>query len=112
MKRVTTVGATIKQKETAVMRAGKKSTEKLIEIMTASQGTARAELVRKILGSALLLSDRVYVDECAQLDSFTLRHVFNVLRSHAAQGSDYQIWMCISGYEYCVRNEPFENDCF
>ena len=112
MKRVTTVGTTIQQKETAVMRAGKKSTEKLIEIMTVSQGSTRAELVRKILRSALLLSDRVYVDECAQLDSFTLRHVFNALRAHAVQASDCQIWMCVSGYEYCVRSEPFENDRF
>ena len=110
MSKVTGSRATILQKETAVLKSGKRSTEKLIEILRAFQGTARAELVRKILRSVLLMSDRVYVDECSALDNLTLRHVINALRANAAHGSEYQIWMCVSGYEYCVRSEPFEND--
>ena len=79
MQKVMTVGTTKLRKKSAVMKVGKRSTEKLIELLRTSQGEARAELVRKILRSVLLLGDRVCVDECAQLDSLTLRHVFNVL---------------------------------
>lgn len=112
MQKVMTVGTTKLRKKSAVMKVGKRSTEKLIELLRTSQGEARAELVRKILRSVLLLGDRVCVDECAQLDSLTLRHVFNVLRTHAKHGLEFQMWMSISGHEFVVRSEPFENDRF
>jgi len=107
-----TVGTTKLPKKTAAMKVGKKSAEKLIELLRTSQGEARAELVRKILRSVLLLGDRVCVDECSQLDSMTLRHVFNVLRTYAKHGPEFQIWMSLSGHEFLVRSEPFENDRF
>lgn len=66
MQKVMTVGTTKLRKKSAVMKVGKRSTEKLIELLRTSQGEARAELVRKILRSVLLLGDRVCVDECAQ----------------------------------------------
>lgn len=112
MQKVMTVSTTKLRKKSAVMKVGKRSTEKLIEILKTSPGEASVELVRKILRSVLLLGDRVCVDECAQLDGLTLRHVFNVLRTHAKHGSEFQMWMSISGHEFVVRSEPFENDRF
>lgn len=106
MQKVMTVGTTKLRKKSAEMKVGKKSAEKLIEFLRTSQGEARAELVRKILRWVLLMGDRVGVDECAHLDGLTLRHVLNVLRANAKHGSEFQIWMSLSGNEYWVRSEP------
>ena len=110
MSKVTGISATMRQKETAVMKSGKRSAEKLIEILKTFSGSVHDELVRKILRSILNLGSRVYLDECHVLDASTLKHVVNVIRAVAVRRIDFQIWLCVSGHEFWIRSEPFEND--
>jgi hypothetical protein len=112
MQELMVVGTTKLQKQIAVLNTGMRSAKKLTAILQTSPGTARAELVRKILRSVLMLGDRVFLDECYELDRLTLKHVVNAMRAAAELPCEFLMWMNLSGNEFWVRSEPLENDRF